>query len=49
MNKCCNYFNFAPCILWDFIVLRLVLSWWRVEHVLDEQVDFASVSQKAYP
>ena len=25
-KKCCNYFNFVPCILWDFIVLSLVLS-----------------------
>ena len=23
---------FVPCILWDFIVLDLVLSWWRIEH-----------------
>ena len=28
-KKCCNCFNFVPCILWDFIVLGLVLSWWR--------------------
>ena len=21
------FFNFVPCILWDFIVLGLVLSW----------------------
>ena len=26
-KKCCNFFNFVPCILWDFIVLGLVLSW----------------------
>ena len=26
-KKCCNCFNFVPCILWDFIVLGLVLSW----------------------
>ena len=25
-KKCCNYINFVPCILWDFIVLGLVLS-----------------------
>ena len=42
-KKCCNWFNFVPCILWDFIVLGLVLNWWRIEHVLDEQVDFMSV------
>ena len=39
-KKCCNCFNFVRYILWDFIVLGLVLSWWRIEHVLDEQVDF---------
>ena len=27
MKKCCNCFNLFPCILWDFIVLDLVLSW----------------------
>ena len=32
MTKCCNCFNFYPCILWDFIVLSLVLSWWRIKH-----------------
>ena len=26
-KKCCICFNFVPCILWDFIVLGLVLSW----------------------
>ena len=46
-KKCGNCFNFVLCILWDFIVLGLVLSWWRIEHVLDEQVDFASVSWEA--
>ena len=30
-KKCCNCINFVPCILWDFIVLGLVLSWWRLE------------------
>ena len=33
-KKCCNYFNFGPCILWDFTVLGLVLSWWRIKHEL---------------
>ena len=41
-------FNFVPCILWDFIVLGLILSWWKIKHVLDEQVNFASVSQETY-
>ena len=48
-KKCCNCFNFVPYILCDFIVLGLVLSWERIEHVLDEQVDFTSVLQEAYP
>ena len=26
-KKYCNCFNFVLCILWDFIVLGLVLSW----------------------
>ena len=26
-KKCCNCINFVPCVLWDFIVLGLVLSW----------------------
>ena len=43
-KKCCNCFNFVPYILWDFIVLGLVLSWWRIEHVLDEQVDFTCLT-----
>ena len=30
-KKCCNCFNLFPCILWDFIVLGLVLSWWRLK------------------
>ena len=30
-KKCCNCSNFVPCILWDFIVLGLVLSWWRLK------------------
>ena len=48
-KNCCNYFNLFPCILWNFIVWGLVLSWWRIEHVLDEQVDFANVSRETYP
>ena len=30
-KKCCNCINLFPCILWDFIVLDLVLSWWRIK------------------
>ena len=30
-KKCCNCFNLFSCILWDFIVLGLVLSWWRLK------------------
>ena len=29
-KNCCNYINLFPCILWDFILLALVLSWWRL-------------------
>ena len=25
-KKCCNWFNFVPCILWDLFVMSLVLS-----------------------
>ena len=39
---------FVPYILWNFIVLGLVWSWYRIEHVLDEQVDLVSVSWEAY-
>ena len=31
-KKCCNCINLFPCILWNFIVLSLVLSWWKIEH-----------------
>ena len=44
-KKCCNCFNFVPCILWDFIVLGLVLSWWRIEHELKNKW----ISQEANP
>ena len=33
-QKCCNCINLYPCILWDFIVLDLVLSWRRIEYEL---------------
>ena len=26
--------NLFPYILWDFTVLRLVLSWWRIKHAM---------------
>ena len=29
-KKYCNCINFVLCILWDFIVLGLVLSWWKI-------------------
>ena len=32
-----------PCILWDFIVLGLVLIWWRIEH----EMKISSVSRVA--
>ena len=31
-RKCSNCINLFLCILWDFIVLSLVLNWWRIEH-----------------
>ena len=31
-KKCYNCINLFSCILWDFIVLGLVLSWWRIKH-----------------
>ena len=40
-KKCCNCFNLFPCILWDFIVLGLILSWWRLKLNL-RSVHFAS-------
>ena len=33
-KKCCNCIKLFPCILWDFIVLSLVLSWWRIKHAM---------------
>ena len=32
--------------LWDFIVLGLVLSWWKIEHELKNQCSFATSSQE---
>ena len=32
---------FVACILWDFIVLGLVLSWWKIEHEMKKQCSFA--------
>ena len=31
-KKCCNCINLFLCILWDFVVLDLVLTWWRIKH-----------------
>ena len=31
-KKCCKCIKLFPCILWDFIVLGLTLSWWKIEH-----------------
>ena len=33
-KKCCICNKLFPCILWDFIVLGLVLSWWRIKHAI---------------
>ena len=43
-KKCCNFFNFVPCILWDLIVLGLVLSWLRIEH----EIKISTVSRLAH-
>ena len=40
-QKCCNFINLFPCILWNLIVMDLVLSWWR----LLKTVKFATYSQ----
>ena len=48
-KKCCNCYNFVPCFLWDFIVLDLVLSWWRIEHKMKNQCNFAIGSQEGFP
>ena len=31
-KKCCNCINLFSYILWDFIVLGLVLNWWKFKH-----------------
>ena len=33
-KKYCNCINLFPCILWDFTVLGLVLSWWRIKYAM---------------
>ena len=48
-KKCCNCYNFVPCFLWDFIVLDLVLSWWRIEHKMKNQCNFAIGSREGFP
>ena len=30
-KKCWNFIYLFPCILWDFTILGLVLSWWRIK------------------
>ena len=47
-KKCCNCINFIPCILLDFIVLGLVISWSRIKHEMKNQCYFTSVSKDAY-
>ena len=48
-KKCCNCIKLFPCILWDFIVLDLVLSWWKIEHVLDKVSRFHECLAKSLP
>ena len=38
-KKWCNYINLFPCILWDFIVMSLVVSWWRLPKKLISRLD----------
>ena len=45
-KKCCNCINFVSCILWDFIILSLVLSWWRIEYEIMNQCSFATRSRE---
>ena len=46
-KKCCNCFNFVACILWDFIILSLVLSWWRLK-LKWRSVHFARNSREGF-
>ena len=39
---------FFHCILWYFIVLGLVLSWWRIEHEMKNQCNVVTNSQEKY-
>ena len=48
-KKCYNCFNFVPCILWDYIVLGLILSQWRIEHEMKNQCNFLTNSWEEYP
>ena len=34
-KKCCNSINLFLCILWDFFIMGLVLSWWRLIITID--------------
>ena len=47
-KKCCNCFNFVPCILWVFIVLGLVLSWWGIKQVLDKWISWEANPRKSH-
>ena len=33
-KKYCNCNKLFPCILWNFIILDLVLSWWKIKHAM---------------
>ena len=42
-KKCCKCIKLFSYILWNFIVLGLVLSWWRIEH----EIKISAISQLA--
>ena len=42
-KKYCNCIILFSCILWDFIVLDLVLNWWRIKH----KIKISAISQLA--
>ena len=43
-KKCCKCIKLFHCILWDFIVFDLVLSWWRIKL----QMKISAISQLAH-
>ena len=52
-KKCYNCINLFPCILWDFTILGLVLSWWRllkklILRLVSRVVQFAKVTWEAH-